>query len=124
MSNRKECQTSQMVAYLHCPMPFMDDKSINMPCLFRGISRQLSDADGESLVTRRMDTRRSTDTTIDQWMKTHTVQDMEDLVAELAAHGEDVKDMAKVVHDLEEMIEEEQEWEQEHAVKGKNEAQA
>lgn len=72
------------------------------------------------MVTRRMDTKNGRDTTIDQWMKTHTLQDMEDLVTELSSDGEDVKEMAKVVHEFEEMVEEEHEWEREHVVKGKN----
>ena len=76
------------------------------------------------MVTRRMDTERNGGTTIDHWMKTHTIQDMEDLVDELAAHGEDVKDMAKVVHDLEEMVEEEQDWERIQSVKGKSGARS
>jgi len=100
----------------------MVDKEINTPCLFGGVGRQLSDTDGESLVTKRMDTGKSEDTTIDQWMKTHSVQDMEAIVTELATEGEDVKEMAEVVHELEEMAEEEHEWEREQLVKGKGEA--
>ena len=55
------------------------------------------------MVTRRMNTRKSEQATIEDWLKKHTLQDMEEIVTELAANGEDVKEMSKVVHELEEI---------------------
>ncbi len=69
------------------------------------------------MVTRRMNTRKTEQATIEEWLKKHTLQDMEEIVTELAANGEDVRDMSKVVHELEEIAEEEQEWERQHGTK-------
>ena len=75
------------------------------------------------MVTRRMSMRNGRDTRIDDWLKTHTLQDMEEIVTELASDGENVSDMSKVVHELEEMAEEEHEWEQQGLAKPRNEGQ-
>ena len=64
-----------------------------------------------------MNTRKSEQATIEDWLKKHTLQDMEEIVTELAANGEDVKEMSKVVHELEEIAEEEHEWERQHGTK-------
>ncbi len=37
------------------------------------------------MVTRRMNTRKTEQARLEDWMKTHTLQDMEELVTELAA---------------------------------------
>jgi len=55
--------------------------------------------------------------TIEEWLRKHTLQDMEDIVAELSARGEDVTGMSQVVHELEGIAEEEHEWEREHSTK-------
>lgn len=65
--------------------------------------------------------RRGRDTKIDEWMKEHTVRDMEDLVAELAAKGEDVAAVSSTVHEFEEMVEEEHDWEQRSLAKARSE---
>jgi uncharacterized protein (UPF0335 family) len=70
-----------------------------------------------------MDTRKSEQATIEEWLKKHTLQDMEDIVAELSGRGEDVSDMSQVVHELEDIAEEEHEWEQEHGTKLKAEGE-
>ncbi len=69
------------------------------------------------MVTRRMNTRNTEQATIEDWLRKHTLQDMEEIVTELATRGEDVKDMSKVVHELEEIAEEEHEWERQHGTK-------
>lgn len=61
---------------------------------------------------------------VEKWLKTHTVQDLDDLVAELSARGEDVTEVSKVVHELEQMVEEEHEWEQVSPEKERGEAQS
>lgn len=38
-----------------------------------------------------------------EWMKTHTLQDIKDLVFELYAMGEDVSELVAIVNELEEM---------------------
>jgi len=76
------------------------------------------------LVTRRMNTRKGEQATIEDWLRKHTLQDMEDIVAELSARGEDVVDMSKVVHELEDIAEEEQEWEQQHMTRLRAEEQS
>jgi hypothetical protein len=70
-----------------------------------------------------MNTRKGEQATIEDWLRNHTLQDMEDIVAELSARGEDVVDMSKVVHELEDIAEEEHEWEQEHGTKLKAEGE-
>jgi len=70
-----------------------------------------------------MDTKKSEQATIEEWLREHTLQDMEEIVTELSARGEDVSDMAKVVHELEDIVEEEHEWEQEHGTKLRAEAE-
>jgi len=68
--------------------------------------------DGELLSPGMKHQKKSEQTEIDRWMKAHTIHDMEDIVTELASNGEDVSEMARAVHDLEEMVDEEKEWEQ------------
>jgi len=38
-----------------------------------------------------------------QWAKTHTLQDLEDLVNEMSSLGEDVTDISQLLNDLSEM---------------------
>jgi hypothetical protein len=38
-----------------------------------------------------------------QWVKTHTLQDLEDLVFEMSGLGEDVRDIANLLDDLREI---------------------
>jgi hypothetical protein len=38
-----------------------------------------------------------------QWTKTHTLQDLEDLVNEMASLGEDVTDISQLLNDLHEI---------------------
>lgn len=75
------------------------------------------------MVTRRLDARKTEQAQIERWLMEHTLQDMEEIVTELAARGEDVKEMSGVVHDLEEIAEEEHEWEREHGSKLKSEGE-
>jgi hypothetical protein len=75
------------------------------------------------LATRRLNTKKGEQATIEEWLRKHTVQDMEDIVTELSVRGEDVSDMSKVVHELEDIAEEEHEWEREHGTKLKAEGE-
>jgi len=43
------------------------------------------------------------DEAVVEWMKTHTMKDMKDLVFELYAMGEDVSELVAIVNELEEM---------------------
>jgi hypothetical protein len=43
------------------------------------------------------------DNAVVEWMKTHTLSDIKDLVFELYAMGEDVSELVAVVNELEEM---------------------
>lgn len=61
---------------------------------------------------------------VEKWLRTHTVEDLEDLVSELSSRGEDVAELSKVVHELEQMVDEEHEWEQASPEKERGEAQS
>lgn len=43
------------------------------------------------------------DNAVVEWMKTHTTQDIKDLVFELYSMGEDVSELVAIVNELEEM---------------------
>lgn len=55
-------------------------------------------------------------------MRAHTLQDVEDLIAEFSSKGEDVTELSRVVHDLEVLVDEEHEWERQNPEKAKAES--
>ncbi len=50
-------------------------------------------------------------------MKEHTLQDVEDLIAEFSTKGENVTELSRVVHELEVLVDEEHEWERQNPEK-------
>ncbi len=78
--------------------------------------------DGGYLTQRTGHEQKHRNAEVTKWLKTHTVQDLDDLVAELSTRGENVTELSKVVHELEEMVDEEREWEQANPEKERAEA--
>ncbi len=68
--------------------------------------------DGEPVVSKGRGKKSRKGDDIEDWMRTHSIRDMEEIVTELATRGENVNEMAKAVHTFEDMVEEEKEWEQ------------
>ena len=57
-----------------------------------------------ALARRRIQTDESPREPADNWLSTHTLQDIRDLAQELSDRGEDVAELVGVVNELEELL--------------------
>jgi len=57
-----------------------------------------------ALARRRIQTDQSAREPADNWLSTHTLQDIRDLAQELSDRGEDVTELVGAVNELEELL--------------------
>ncbi len=55
-------------------------------------------------MTRRRTKREAPTDPANEWLQTHTLQDIRELAQELSANGEDVSELVEAVNELEELL--------------------